>query len=609
MMRSRWIHLGYKATLKANVHLRQKSLLRCQVATTSLRLTRLPRSAVFLSAGAFAVGLSSSGNANDLPYTKARAGADQALIALRSQRDSIRVAAAENLIHMLGQPGLIATAAADATESLLGTDLTQLTNHSASQDWVSVVAHVERALNSQLRYADSAKAESLNLGFVAESEEEVEADLDRGRWFQIVVPAAGRLASRPSECPAVWAAYRGTNKPAGLERLPYTRANAITEMFFPSAGSYLVRIDHLSDCNSVRFATEWSPGVTYVGAPTKKQPLARSAPSVSTVTIPAGRSAWFTVNISDRERMTVETTRLRMGADTVLEAYRAGQTMAVLADDDSGSGDRAAWLDLALLQPGAYHIRAGELHAASASFDVVFASDPIHKIAPGAHAAELKEGESIWLSLSAKADHSYQLVTQDLSKGVDTYVAVYRHGETAAVAENDDASDNILASEVSWDVSAEGDYLIEIKGPSGEPGRFRYTLSELPTPIGNCATPATGHEPVITAANFDEAVGLSAGVPLVLVDFWAGWCIACRQLNPILRRIAREYCNSVRLITVDVDKETQLATRFQIDAVPVVLLYSYGRRLDAFMGARSAAEVRAFLHKHLSQDTAISRMY
>jgi thioredoxin 1 len=62
----------------------------------------------------------------------------------------------------------------------------------------------------------------------------------------------------------------------------------------------------------------------------------------------------------------------------------------------------------------------------------------------------------------------------------------------------------------------------------------------------------------------------------VLVDFFAEWCGPCKAQGPILEEVAREIGASARIIKVDVDKNQELASKFQVRGVPTLLLFNKG---------------------------------
>src|SRR4051812_4234452 len=101
-----------------------------------------------------------------------------------------------------------------------------------------------------------------------------------------------------------------------------------------------------------------------------------------------------------------------------------------------------------------------------------------------------------------------------------------------------------------------------------------------------------------TAANFEsEVIAASMKVP-VLVDFWATWCGPCKQLGPLLEKLATDYNGAFRLAKVDVDKEQQLGAAFQIRSVPTVMLVKDGQLVDGFPGALPEGQLREFLKHH-----------
>jgi len=110
----------------------------------------------------------------------------------------------------------------------------------------------------------------------------------------------------------------------------------------------------------------------------------------------------------------------------------------------------------------------------------------------------------------------------------------------------------------------------------------------------------------VTQENFESEVLLASNQQPVLIDFWANWCAPCRQLKPILEKLANEYAGAFRLVKIDTDQETALAGMFGVRSLPTVLLLKDGKPLDGFMGARPESEVRKFLAGHgiLPNDSA-----
>lgn len=118
-----------------------------------------------------------------------------------------------------------------------------------------------------------------------------------------------------------------------------------------------------------------------------------------------------------------------------------------------------------------------------------------------------------------------------------------------------------------------------------------------PQPAAQQAAPSTGAAEIIevTEANFQaEVLQRSLQVPVV-VDFWAEWCQPCKQLSPMLERLAAEANGSWVLATVDVDANQQLAAAFRVQSIPTVYAVVGGQPVDGFTGVIPEPQLRQWI--------------
>jgi putative thioredoxin len=111
------------------------------------------------------------------------------------------------------------------------------------------------------------------------------------------------------------------------------------------------------------------------------------------------------------------------------------------------------------------------------------------------------------------------------------------------------------------------------------------------------AAPSVGYQLVIDVSEEtfeEEVVQRSTEVPVV-VDFWAEWCGPCKQLSPILERLAEEYAGRIVLAKIDVDQNQLIAQQFGIQSIPAVMAVVAGQLVPLFQGAENEANVRKVL--------------
>ena len=95
----------------------------------------------------------------------------------------------------------------------------------------------------------------------------------------------------------------------------------------------------------------------------------------------------------------------------------------------------------------------------------------------------------------------------------------------------------------------------------------------------------------LTAENFNEEV-LESDLP-VLVDFWATWCGPCRMIAPIVEEIAAEYDGKVTVGKINVDEEPELASAFEIDSIPTLMVFKNGEIAGTLVGLRKKEDIVA----------------
>ena len=117
---------------------------------------------------------------------------------------------------------------------------------------------------------------------------------------------------------------------------------------------------------------------------------------------------------------------------------------------------------------------------------------------------------------------------------------------------------------------------------------------------GRCHKPLFSGKPFpVSAKSF--AVHLQHNDIPVVADFWADWCGPCKVMAPAFERVAAELEPEIRFLKVDTETERDLAARYDVRSIPMLILFRNGRIVAQRAGASDAHSLRAWVEQNVAR--------
>ncbi len=117
-----------------------------------------------------------------------------------------------------------------------------------------------------------------------------------------------------------------------------------------------------------------------------------------------------------------------------------------------------------------------------------------------------------------------------------------------------------------------------------------FVLPLLTVALAGCGDSSKSEATItLTDENFEEMV-LKSPQP-VLVDFRADWCGPCRQMDPVIKQIAKKYAGKAVVGKLNIDDNPEITRKYKITGIPAFLIFKDGRVIEEFVGVTSRTEL------------------
>lgn len=138
----------------------------------------------------------------------------------------------------------------------------------------------------------------------------------------------------------------------------------------------------------------------------------------------------------------------------------------------------------------------------------------------------------------------------------------------------------------------------------GRRNRIQYAQLGETIRCGNCKNALGGVNMPVEADSEEHFHALVNGSALpVLVDFWAPWCGPCKMVAPEFQKVAVSSAGKLLVAKVNTEAQPGLARRYEIQAIPTLILFQSGNEVARESGARPAESIQSFVQQALTQAT------
>ena len=102
----------------------------------------------------------------------------------------------------------------------------------------------------------------------------------------------------------------------------------------------------------------------------------------------------------------------------------------------------------------------------------------------------------------------------------------------------------------------------------------------------------------LTDSTFNETIKNAS--KLILVDFWAAWCMPCQMMAPVIEELARDYAGKAVFAKINVDENCETAECFNVVSIPLFMIFKNGQPVEQVLGAVGRKPLEEAIKKHLA---------